>query len=210
MIGTDKLKAEASQRLKEHRKVRLGIDAKTAARRAGVALPTYYQFENGTRLPAAETAVQISESFGFSLDEWLSGATHEGQPAPYNAVTEVPFISWISAGAMQQEDLRDEALGSMRVANLPPGDWIALEVKGDSMDRISPPSSRILVNRRDKSLVPNACYVIDDGYGNATYKRYRPAPMRFEPVSTNPAHEPLFPDNEPTIVGRVHETILRL
>lgn len=76
------------------------------------------------------------------------------------------------------------------------------------MDRISPPDSMIIVNRRDKRLVANACYVIADGDGGATYKRYRPDPMRFEPVSTNPAHEPMFPDHEPTIIGRVRRTIL--
>lgn len=110
-----------------------------------------------------------------------------------------------------REEIADEALGWLRVADLPKnGDWLALRVQGDSMDRISPPESVIIVNRRDKRLVANACYVIDDGEGNATYKRFRPEPMRFEPVSVNPKHETIFPDNDPTIVGRVYQTILRL
>lgn len=43
--------------------------------------------------------------------------------------------------------------------------------------------------------------------GSATYKRFQPNPMRFEPVSTNTQHKTLFPDNEPVIVGRVRKSI---
>lgn len=32
--------------------------------------------------------------------------------------------------------------------------------------------------------------------------------QRFEPVSTNPAHEPIFYEEEPKIIGRVRKTIL--
>lgn len=120
---------------------------------------------------------------------------------------DVPLLAMVSAGRLMQDDVRDEARDVLHVGDLPPGDWIALEVDGTSMDRISPPGSRILVNRKDKRLVPNACYVIDDGEGNATYKRYRPDPDRFEPVSTF-EHETLFPENEPTVVGRVRFSIL--
>jgi SOS-response transcriptional repressor LexA len=122
----------------------------------------------------------------------------------------VPLLSWISAGELTRDDVAQEAIGTIAVADLPEGDWIALEVKGTSMDRISPPGSNIVLNRKDKRLVPNACYVIDDGEGNATYKRFRPNPMRFEPVSTDPSHETLFPDNEPTIVGRVGLSQIRM
>jgi hypothetical protein len=34
--------------------------------------------------------------------------------------------------------------------------------------------------------------------------------MRFEPVSTNPQHEPIFPDNDPIIVGRVRRSIINM
>lgn len=120
---------------------------------------------------------------------------------------EVPLLAMISAGRLMQDDIRDDARSILYVGGLQPGDWIALEVEGTSMDRVSPPGSRIIVNRKDKQLVPNACYVIDDGEGNSTYKRYRPDPHRFEPVSTF-EHETLFPENEPTVVGRVRFSIL--
>lgn len=122
----------------------------------------------------------------------------------------IPLLGWVSAGALAQADPHDEAIGTIPIADLEEGDWIALVVHGDSMDRISPPESIIAVNRQDQRLVPNACYVIADANGEATYKRYRPDPMRFEPVSTNAAHETLFPDQEPLIVGRVRRSILKM
>ena len=127
-----------------------------------------------------------------------------------SGVQEVPLLAWISAGAMTQDEVSQEAIGTVTITDLPEGDWIALRVKGTSMDRISPPDSLIFVNRADRQLVNNACYVIGDGEGNATYKRYRPNPVRFEPVSTDPNHEALYPDNDPTIIGRVVLTQLRL
>jgi SOS-response transcriptional repressor LexA len=144
-----------------------------------------------------------------AIAEIYAGIFGDDQPIPAGVI-EVPLVSWVSAGALTKDDVAQEAIGRILVADLPPGDWIALTVTGTSMNRISPPDSTIFVNRRDRQLVSNACYVIDDGEGNATYKRYRNNPMRFEPVSTDPSHEPIFPDNDPTVVGRVGLSQIRM
>lgn len=120
----------------------------------------------------------------------------------------VPLLTAVSAGELLRDDIRDEAMGMLYFADLPEGDWIALRVEGTSMDRISPPESIIVVNRADKRLVPNACYVIADEDGAATYKRYRPSPDRFEPVSTFDHHKTIFPEHQPTIVGRVKRSYI--
>ncbi|OJF97601.1 XRE family transcriptional regulator [Pararhizobium antarcticum] len=195
-----------AENLKRLRKLR-GFSQATLAEKSGVSQQLISQLENGknqktTELPALASALGAS---AHEIDEDFTPDL-EGVPTAV-----VPVLSWISAGAMLRDDLSDEAKGAIRVASLPPtGDWIALQVVGDSMDRISPPESTIIVDRRDKRLVTNACYVIADDDGNATYKRYRAGPVRFEPVSTNPAHEPLFPDNDPIIIGRVRRSILEM
>lgn len=128
------------------------------------------------------------------------------------AVQRVALLDWISAGNLAESGSQDFS-GSEAVPAVgldPKGDWIALKVVGSSMDRISPPESVIFVNRRDRRLVPNGCYVIADEAGEATYKRYRPDPRRFEPVSTDAGHETLFPDEDPVIIGRVRRTVLDL
>jgi phage repressor protein C with HTH and peptisase S24 domain len=147
--------------------------------------------------------------------QWLEGnATNRSVPGVSQAdrgLMRVPLIAWIHAGQMHTDTVAQDTLGEMTVGGLDPaGDWVAMRVTGDSMDRISPPDSVILVDRADRELVPNGCYVIYDGDDGTTYKRFRANPPRFEPVSTNPTHEPLFYDREPEVFGRVKKTILDL
>jgi len=161
--------------------------------------------------PRLDNLVRLAEVLQVSL-EWLATGQGNigapGEPSPH-ALRRVPLLSWVSAGVMAFPDVSEEVLGWVEEAGLNPGgDWIALKVVGDSMDRISPPESIIFVDRKDQVLVPNACYVISNGDGEATYKRFRSNPMRFEPVSTNPDHEPIYPTREPLIVGRVRKSIL--
>ncbi len=142
--------------------------------------------------------------------QWLM--TGEGAEDGHGSVSlvMVPLVSWVSAGDLAAPDVAIDFDDVPRLAftDLPPGDWIALDVSGDSMNRISPHGSRILANRRDRRLVPNACYVIALESGEATYKRYRPDPDRFEPVSTNIDHEPIFPEGPMRIIGRVKRSII--
>lgn len=184
----------------------VGMTQVDLAKASGVSQQLISQIERGVNLTTKELP-DIAAALGVpltELDPRLADVLGNGE------AIDVPLLSWISAGAMMREDVSDEALGTIKVSDLPAGDWIALKVVGDSMDRISPPESTILVNRKDRRLVPNAAYVIADEDGNATYKRFRPSPMRFEPVSTNKDLEPLFPANEPLIVGRVRRTILEM
>lgn len=142
--------------------------------------------------------------------QWLltGEGSEEGEASV--SIVKVPLISWVSAGNLVAPDVEINFDDVPRLAftDLPPGDWIALDVSGDSMNRISPDGSRILANRRDRRLVPNACYVIALESGEATYKRYRPDPDRFEPVSTNMDHEPIFPEGPMRIIGRVKRSII--
>lgn len=142
--------------------------------------------------------------------QWLQSG--EGNPSlEAGAQRAVPLLSWVSAGAMALADGQQETLGTVYESDLDgSGDWVALTVVGDSMDRISPPESIIFVDMNDKALVPNACYVIVNGDGEATYKRFRSNPMRFEPVSTNPAHEPLFFTDLPKVLGRVKKSTIQM
>lgn len=197
MIGENLRKLRKLKKLSQERVAEL----------AGVSQQLVSQLETGktektTELPA------LAQALGVGVQELDPSYSPDAGGIP---TLIVPHLAWVNAGAMMREDVSDEAIGALRVADLAAsGDWIALNVIGDSMDRISPPESVIFVDRKDKYLVPNACYVIADDEGNATYKRYRSGPMRFEPVSTNPAHEPIFPDNDPIIVGRVRRSVINM
>lgn len=150
-----------------------------------------------------------------TTSRWLmseEGPEDAGEALPN--VLPVKLISWVSAGQLVQADAE---LGFEEIEYAPTvyapgldanGDWIALRVNGDSMNKVSPHDSVIFVNRLDRRLVPGACYVIGDGDGGATYKRYRP-PNTWEPWSTNPKHEPfVLPEGrDPDIIGRVRKTV---
>lgn len=174
----------------------------------GFNVNNYKAHESGRNGFSATIGDQYADAFGVSR-KWLYLNIGEPTDTEEGTVHAVPVLAMVSAGVLMQDAVRDEAIGEIRLSDLPPGDWIALRVVGSSMDRISPPDSTILVDRRDRRLVPNALYVIADEDGNATYKRYRPGPPpRFEPVSTDKDLEPIYPQNEPVIVGRVRRTML--
>lgn len=126
------------------------------------------------------------------------------------SITLVRRLSWVSAGDwwLPEQVVEGDDLPTMPVSGLPEGDWVALTVDGSSMDRISPPGSVIILDRKDKRLVPNGCYVIADEEGRATYKRFRPDPARFEPVTFTEGHETLFPKGKVQVIGRVRRSII--
>lgn len=181
---------------------RANLTREQLAGRMGISTSQLTKLERGERRLTKEWMERIALALGIVPADLFEEVSAR--------VQSVPLISWVSAGALAYQEAVTgmEDFPTFEVASLPVGDWIALRVEGDSMDRISPPESIILVNRKDKRLVANACYVIADQHGNATYKRYRPNPSRFEPVSTNPVHEPIFPDNEAPVVGRVRRSMI--
>ncbi len=124
--------------------------------------------------------------------------------------TYVPLISWVSAGELSHQDGVEDLsyYPTISASDLPNGDWIALRVDGPSMNKISPPDSIILVNRADKRLIPNACYVIADETGQATYKRYRPNDEPpFQPASYKNISAPKL-EGTITVIGRVKRSII--
>ena len=177
------------------------------ARESGVAVDNVRKYVAGkVDQPRGDTLDRLADALG--LDPlYLKEGIEE-------AVT-AKLVSWVSASGFAAPDAPIDMEGAQTVIATglnPAGHWIALEVEGDSMDRISPPGSIIFVDISDRVLVPNACYVIADEDGAATYKRFRPNPDRWEPVSTNPEHEPIFVINGagPRVIGRVRKSLLSL
>lgn len=178
---------------------RAGLKIEELAEKTGLSTTYISRMERGERNVSLKNLQKMAEALGVAASELI-----EQKP-----VADVPILSWVSAGMMARDDVQQDVIGEIRMSDLDPrGDWVALRVEGDSMDRISPPGSLILVDLTDKALVPNACYIITDSDNQATYKRFRSNPPRFEPVSTNTSHEPIFPDGEPAVIGRVRRSLI--
>lgn len=176
-----------------------GLNLEQLAERTGLSVSYISRMAGAHRNVSLKNLEKLADALGVRPSDLIEERQH----------TEIPIISWVSAGQMTQDDGQQEAIGEIDMPGMDPrGEWIALRVEGDSMDRISPPGSLIFVNVRDKALVPNACYVVADSDHNVTYKRYRSNPPRFEAVSNNQAHEPIFPDGDPLVIGRVRRSLI--
>jgi len=209
---TQKFPAQCDPRSDWKQRLKKAFDEKgwskaKLARESGVREDNVRKYVAGkVEQPRGDTLDRLADALG--LDPlYLKEGLEE-------AVT-AKLVSWVSATNFAAPDAPIDMEGARTVVATginPSGQWIALEVEGDSMDRISPPGSIIFVDISDRALVPNACYVIADEDGSATYKRFRPNPDRWEPVSTNPDHEPMFVMNGagPRIIGRVRKSLLSL
>lgn len=201
------IRVDQAERLRLAR-IRAGYEsARAAAQRNNWVYDSYSQHERGERGLRREVAERYADAYRVAVGWLLTG---EGSIDGPTSAKSVPLISWVSAGKLLAPEAVDDINNARQITigDLPAGDWIALEVVGSSMDRISPPGSIIVVNRRDRRLVPNACYVIQLDGGEATYKRYRPDPERFEPVSTDPSHDTLFPAGPVAVIGRVRRSMI--
>lgn len=166
----------------------------------GIPQPRVSEMRKGKRSAKSTELRKISEYLEEPIPPELlpEGAT----------MIKIQVASLISAGKIASNGNIDEPKGETLQAGLDPrGEWLALIVEGDSMDRISPPGSIIILDQRDKLLAHNGLYVIVDSEGNGTYKRFRQNPDRFEPVSTNTSHETIFPNTEMMVVGRVRRSV---
>lgn len=142
--------------------------------------------ENGNREISKEMAVKYGIAFGVDPGWILFGV----EPVVEKTDQSVPLLSLVSAGKLvdQVTISESEMLRRVTVGELPPGDWVAFRVQGDSMDRVAPDGSIIVVDRADLRLVDGRFYVFVLDNGEATFKRYRQNPQRLQPYSTNPDH----------------------
>lgn len=126
---------------------------------------------------------------------------------------EIPLISWVSAGKLSREDgVRAADIEKYLLADLSPkGDWIALQVIGDSMDLVARDGAILFVDRKDDRLRDNGFYVFTLDDGSTTFKRYRSgSPARLQPYSRNPDHETIATSDDMRVIGRVKRTVLDL
>jgi SOS-response transcriptional repressor LexA len=150
-----------------------------------------------------------------AADEMLAIEGITGLPVPSPHVpTKVPLIDMVSAGKLTEprSQIPVEGVPLLAFADLGRGDFFALTVQGDSMDRVSPEGSVIVVDRSDRTLVPGKPYVFWHRLEGTTYKRWQPNPDRLEPFSWNIANEAIYirKKRDFGVVGRVRRTLLDL
>lgn len=195
-----------------------GLTQSALAELIGVTRGAVGQWRTGETAPSTENLAQAAKVLRISY-EWLATAhgTMELPDAPPDKakarIVRVPLVSWVSAGKLAdaQSQIPVEDVPLLAFADLGRGDFFALRVDGDSMDRVSPDGSIIVVNRGDRELVPERPYVFSRR-GEATYKLWRAAPDHLAPHSWNAANRPIFVKGKRDfeVIGRVRRSVLDL
>lgn len=128
-------------------------------------------------------------------------------------LTMVPLLDRVTAGRLRSpaSQIPIEDVPLLAFADLGRGEYFALTVDGDSMDRYSPEGSIIVINKADRSLVNGRCYVFSVK-GETTYKMWQGGTNpHLAPFSTNPLNKPVFfKPRDLEVIGRVKRTILDL
>lgn len=170
---------------------------------------TLISHENGNRPISRKAAEKYGKLFGVEAGWILFG---ERADVEFPGMLKVPVISLVSAGNLRDQPgvTQSDIDRWITVADLPAGDWIALGVDGDSMNRVAPDGSTILVNRADDKLLDGKFYVFALGGGEATFKRYKRNPEMIQPYSTNPDHLPVAVPEDLYVFGRARRVITDL
>lgn len=126
----------------------------------------------------------------------------------------VPLLDEVVAGKLKSpsSQIPVEDVPLLAFADLGRGEFFALTVSGDSMDRVSPEGSVIVVNKADRQLVNGRCYVFSYR-GETTFKMWQGGDNpHLAPYSTNPANKPIFfkRKSDLEVIGRVKRTVLDL
>jgi len=162
----------------------------------GVSQAAISRWENEQDQPTEENLLKLAE-IEPSFAEFLP-----------NRVLNLPVYTMVSAGVLSHAQTVHEAqvaeLRRMPVAGLGNGDFFILQIDGDSMNKIAPDGSYIVVDRSDRTLIAGKSYIFAIN-GEATFKRYRAKPLRLEPLSFNPDHSYIELENlgDIQVVGRV-------
>lgn len=145
---------------------------------------------------------------------WLTTGTGPEETDGADEGTTIPVYSDVPAGRMlategiaRAEDIRSHIV----ISGLGRGDWAALIVNGNSMNKVAPDGSVIVFNRADTRLVDNAFYIFQHPEtGEATFKRYGAgSPPRLRPYSYDD-FDPIMATEDIVAIGRVRKVVVDL
>mgnify|MGYP002376176943 CR=1 FL=1 len=155
----------------------------------------------------------IARALQWTVDDLLQ-STQRFPTGPAPKIALVPLLDSVTAGrlASPTSQIPVDKVPLLAFADLGRGEFFALRVEGDSMDRYSPEGSVIVINRADKTLINGRCYVFSIE-GQTTYKMWQGGEnAHLAPYSTNPINRPIFfkRKRDLEVIGRVKRTLMDL
>lgn len=135
---------------------------------------------------------------------------------PVREITRVPVIGRVSAGKLKEplSQLQERDFKWLSLSGLGSGDFIGfhLDHDADSIDRVAPPGSILVVDRSETQPAPGKFYVFSIE-GQLTTKQWQPGPPPYlSPFSWNPIHKPQFikRKRDLEVIGRVRRAVVDL
>ncbi|WP_315759338.1 S24 family peptidase [Bradyrhizobium sp. SZCCHNRI2007] len=192
----------------------LGIGPIEAAQRVDGLERNYIQdfLKGKKRSFSAAKLPLVAQALGWTVTE-LQGTPPRRSSGATPRITMVPLLDRVTAGRLRSpaSQIPVEDVPLLAFADLGRGEFFALEVDGDSMDRYSPEGSIIIVNKAERDLVNGRCYVFSL-HGETTYKMWQNGEVPYlAPHSTNSANKPIFfKKRDLEVIGRVKRTLLNL
>lgn len=187
---------QLANRVREFRKAR-GLSQEELAARIGddLSISTISRIESGRIKLSRDWLEKIGAALGVNPIELIADASSQ--------VRLIPVIGRVSAGDWAEAIQSPE--GWLPIpANIGGANAFALKPIGDSMDNVVGEGEFVVVDPDQRDLMPGQAFIILNGQGEATFKRYRADPPRLEPDSSNPEHQPILIGREPFVVlGRV-------
>ena len=192
-------------RIRELRRAR-GLSQQRLAEIVCVHQTAVSQWESGRTTPDLEIAQNLARFFGVTVDELL-GCDTSRTPSGSRWI---PVYGRVAAGIPIEaiEDIIDEEEISAEMAKN--GEYIALQIHGDSMEPRMHEGDVVIVRRQDDVESGETAVVLVNG-SEATCKRIKKTPDGIMLISTNPAYEPMYYTNAQIetlpvrILGRVVE-----
>ena len=189
MVTHDDIRDELLKRLAEKRVTGAGI-----AKLLGIPAPRVAEIKKGTRRIQQNEMPILAEFFGLGEID---------SPSVDTNVVWVPVIGIAAAGSWR-EAIEVPAFLVPQIKRAGCNQAFAVQVDGDSMNQILPERSYAVVDPDQRELRNNRVYLIQNGGGETTIKRFCTEPARFEPVSSNPMHNVIhIGEHEITVIGRV-------
>ena len=166
----------------------LRVTQKKLADRLGVHQSAVSNILNGTRQVKVHEASLIFRILG--LD----------RPSD---IQMIPVIGLTNAGNWREAVAHPG--GSVPVPSGRAGERaFAVEVKGDSMELIVEEGEYVVVDPDESQLYNDKVYLIENADHETQIKLYRSNPARFEPMSRNDTHQPIFiGQDQVRVIGRV-------
>ena len=164
---------------------------------------------NKSQNPRRDTLAGIARGLDWTFEDLL-GSEYTDNSIRNDPARGIPVISWAVASELTEKNSSYPSAQAEEFIVTPPNsrNLIALRIQEDSIDRVAPDGSIIIVDLSDRLLKPGQYYVFNH-HGDMIFKQFQQDPARLKGDSTNSCAT-TFNADDIKVIGRVTEVTRKL